>query len=94
LIFSKKPLNKELKKMTKTSETQLDRDSPFSPLKRFQAKQCQNCSSKCDPSEKSFLACLLSALVGATEKALTAFMQEHSELQKLFVGTTESDGGT
>jgi hypothetical protein len=27
---------------------------------------------------------------GFTEKALTTFMQEHSELQKLFVGTTES----
>jgi len=31
---------------------------------------------------------------GFTEKALTTFMQEHSELQKLFVGTTESQGGT
>lgn len=31
---------------------------------------------------------------GFTEKALTTFMQEHSALQKLFVGKTESDGGT
>jgi hypothetical protein len=31
---------------------------------------------------------------GFTEKALTTFMQEHAGLQKLFVGTTESDGGT
>jgi len=31
---------------------------------------------------------------GFTEKALTTFMQEHSELQKLFVRTTRCDGGT
>ena len=31
---------------------------------------------------------------GFTEKALTTFMQEHSALQELFVGTTESNGGT
>ena len=31
---------------------------------------------------------------GFTEKALTTFMQEHSELQKLFVGTTGRDGDT
>ncbi len=29
---------------------------------------------------------------GFTEKALTTFMQEHSELQKLFTKTTESNG--
>ena len=80
--------------MTKKEEALLKNDSPLSPLKQFQVEHCQNCSSKCNPSEKSFLACLLSVLVGATEKALTAFMHEHSELQKLYVGTTESDGGT
>lgn len=31
---------------------------------------------------------------GFTEKALTTFMQEHAELQKLFVEATESGGGT
>ena len=30
---------------------------------------------------------------GFTEKALTTFMQEHSELQKLFTKTTEINGG-
>jgi hypothetical protein len=31
---------------------------------------------------------------GFTEKALTTFMQEHSTLQELFVGTTANKGGT
>ena len=31
---------------------------------------------------------------GFTEKALTTFMQEHSELQKLFTKTTENNGRT
>jgi hypothetical protein len=31
---------------------------------------------------------------GFTEKALTTFMQEHSELQKLFTKTTENNGST
>ena len=31
---------------------------------------------------------------GFTEKALTTFMQEHSELQKLFNKTTEDNGST
>jgi len=31
---------------------------------------------------------------GFTEEALTTFMQEHSELQKLFARTTGCDGGT
>ena len=30
---------------------------------------------------------------GFTEKALTTFMQEHAELQKLFMRTTEHSGG-
>jgi hypothetical protein len=30
---------------------------------------------------------------GFTEKALTTFMQEHSELQKLFTKATEGNGG-
>ena len=30
---------------------------------------------------------------GFTEKALTTFMQEHSALQQLFIGTNESNGG-
>jgi hypothetical protein len=30
---------------------------------------------------------------GFTEKALTTFMQEHEELQKLFINTTEHSGG-
>ena len=30
---------------------------------------------------------------GFTEKALTTFMQEHAELQKLFTKTAESSGG-
>lgn len=30
---------------------------------------------------------------GFTEKALTTFMQEHSELQKLFTKTAEGSGG-
>ena len=36
----------------------------------------------------------LPKIPGFTEKALTTFMQEHSALQELFVGTTENDGGT
>ena len=31
---------------------------------------------------------------GFTEKALTTFMQEHSALQQLFIGTNKNDGGT
>jgi len=31
---------------------------------------------------------------GFTEKALTTFMQEHPALQKLFLRTTENEGGT
>lgn len=30
---------------------------------------------------------------GFTEKALTAFMQEHADLQKLFMSTAEHSGG-
>ncbi|MCW4009949.1 MAG: hypothetical protein NWF05_04945 [Candidatus Bathyarchaeota archaeon] len=30
---------------------------------------------------------------GFTEKALTKFMQEHEEIQKLFINTTEHTGG-
>lgn len=54
--------------MTKTAEADLNRDVSFSPLKRFQAEHCQACRSNCDPAEKRFLACLLSALVNSTER--------------------------